>query len=353
MTEPEDSNRPISVAELLARNGTIGAPPVGGRRRRRRGNADAITVAELTGEIPVVGDDTEPEDAQKDGSGPDGSGRAAPVETPAERTDEQELPGPTGRTDLPKRETLTPAPDRDRTGQDRSAHRAPRRPAVADSDPDEMVPDPLDDGEDAFESPVDLADAPEIDYGPADFDDDADGPQERVEVAERRPWSRSTHDELFGGPTVADRDTPFDLDTDDVDDTDLEGDLGAEFDETDDETDLDEDLDENLDEEVVEDDTADVGAGEGSRLSAILRGALVVGQCLLAVAFGAGLFLGFDQLWRWNSIVTLVLSMLVILGLVAGVRVVRKTEDITSTMIAVVVGALVTFGPLALQLQAS
>src|SRR6185312_13426762 len=46
--------RPISVAELLARNGTIGAPPVGGRRRRRRGNSDSVTVAELTGEIPVV-----------------------------------------------------------------------------------------------------------------------------------------------------------------------------------------------------------------------------------------------------------------------------------------------------------
>ena len=57
MTGPEDSHsstRPISVAELLARNGTIGAPPVGGRRRRRRGNSDSITVAELTGEIPIV-----------------------------------------------------------------------------------------------------------------------------------------------------------------------------------------------------------------------------------------------------------------------------------------------------------
>ena len=35
MTGPEDSHsgtRPISVAELLAKNGTIGAPPVGGRR---------------------------------------------------------------------------------------------------------------------------------------------------------------------------------------------------------------------------------------------------------------------------------------------------------------------------------
>jgi len=44
----------------------------------------------------------------------------------------------------------------------------------------------------------------------------------------------------------------------------------------------------------------------------------------------------------------LVLSVLVILGLVVGVRVVRKTEDITSTLIAVAVGALVTLGPLAL-----
>ena len=56
MTRPEDSHggtRPISVAELLAKNGTIGAPPVGGRRRRRRGS-DSVSVAELTGEIPIV-----------------------------------------------------------------------------------------------------------------------------------------------------------------------------------------------------------------------------------------------------------------------------------------------------------
>ena len=59
MTGPHDNSdtRPISVAELLARNGTIGAPPVGGRRRRRRGNADAVTVAELTGEIPIIRDE--------------------------------------------------------------------------------------------------------------------------------------------------------------------------------------------------------------------------------------------------------------------------------------------------------
>jgi uncharacterized membrane protein YqjE len=75
---------------------------------------------------------------------------------------------------------------------------------------------------------------------------------------------------------------------------------------------------------------------------------MVVLQSILAVGFGAGLFIAFDQLWRWNNIVALVLSVLVILGLVVGVRVVRKTEDIGSTLIAVAVGALVTLGPLAL-----
>src|ERR1700761_8800328 len=59
MTGPNDTTRPISVAELLAKNGTIGAPAPA-RRRRRRGNSDAVTVAELTGEIPIITDDTDP-----------------------------------------------------------------------------------------------------------------------------------------------------------------------------------------------------------------------------------------------------------------------------------------------------
>jgi hypothetical protein len=99
----------------------------------------------------------------------------------------------------------------------------------------------------------------------------------------------------------------------------------------------------------------DVRPDEGESVEAdqphdgvFLRGVWVVAQCILAVAFGAGLFIAFDLLWKWNNIVALVLSVLVILGLVIGVRVVRKTEDIGSTLIAVAVGALVTLGPLAL-----
>ena len=72
-------------------------------------------------------------------------------------------------------------------------------------------------------------------------------------------------------------------------------------------------------------------------------------QSLLAVVFGAGLFIGFDQLWRWNNIVALALSALVIAALMIGVHVVRKTEDFLSILIAALVGILVTFGPLALQ----
>jgi hypothetical protein len=106
----------------------------------------------------------------------------------------------------------------------------------------------------------------------------------------------------------------------------------------------------DLGDDARADGTVDVSPGEKveSPGSTFLSGLWIVAQCVLAVAFGAGLFVAFDQLWKWNNIVALVLSVLVILGLVVGVRVVRKTEDIGSTLIAVAVGALVTLGPLAL-----
>ena len=100
--------------------------------------------------------------------------------------------------------------------------------------------------------------------------------------------------------------------------------------------------------DVIEAVEAPAPVARRGALSLIWHGVLATLQSLLAVVFGAGLFIAFDQLWRWNNIVALVLSVLVILGLVVAVRLVRKTEDITSTLIAVAVGALVTLGPLAL-----
>src|ERR1700742_1859407 len=344
MTGPEESHsstRPISVAELLARNGTIGAPPVGGRRRRRRGNSDSVTVAELTGEIPIV-------------SGP------AVEETETTRTtaavvDEPAAPSTNGVVDHDD-EVDTETVDEHEAAEDEyedvdddyadavadyAAHiqerevdddpvdffaPAPRRPrytagqrsfAPVGRGAEQMSPDPVDEDDDLFDSPIDLADEPETE----DEDTQAavgekDDEKDEKDKDELPSYLRSSAGTLFGGQTIADdlarrgaSPRPEDIDLEDEDE-----------------------------------DTATAS----SAMSSFLRGALIVGQCIIAVAFGAGLFIAFDQLWKWNNIVALVLSVLVILGLVVGVRVVRKTEDIGSTLIAVAVGALVTLGPLAL-----
>jgi len=343
MTGPEDSysnTRPISVAELLAKNGTIGAPPVGGRRRRRRGNSDSVTVAELTGEIPIVsGHDVdenettrtipavtdEPVSTNGVGSHVDeveldeAEAEAEPAEDEYqdEDVDDDEYAGAVA-------DYATHVEQRD-TGADLDDFFAPppRRPQYTPAQrqfgsvgrgAEQMSPDPVDEDDDLFDSPADLAEEPEIE------DEDTEASfDERVEDKdedELPSYLRSSAGTLFGGQTVADdlargtRPRPEDIDLEDDEDVEVE--------------------------------TAESG------MSSFLRAAWVVGQCIIAVAFGAGLFIAFDQLWKWNNIVALVLSVLVILGLVVGVRVVRKTEDIGSTLIAVAVGALVTLGPLAL-----
>jgi hypothetical protein len=375
MTGPEDSHsstRPISVAELLARNGTIGAPPVGGRRRRRRGNSDSVTVAELTGEIPILRehevhdvDETEatrtipvvadePVAASTNGvvDHVDGVETESVDGVETESVDDVEVE-PASETESVDDVEVEPASETESVDEDvdddyvdedvdddyadavadYAAHieqrdtdddpvdffaPPPRRPkyspgqrrfAPAVHGAEQMSPDPVDEDDDLFDSPVDLADEPEIE------DEDTEAALEEKDNDEPPSYLRSTAGTLFGGQTVADdlarRGAPPRA----------------------------EDID-------LEDDEETVAAPSG--MSSFLRGAWVVGQCIIAVAFGAGLFVAFDQLWKWNNIVALVLSVLVILGLVVGVRVVRKTEDIGSTLIAVAVGALVTLGPLAL-----
>jgi hypothetical protein len=181
-----------------------------------------------------------------------------------------------------------------------------------------MSPDPVD-VDDANDAASDLTRPAMVAATAPDTEDDADA---------LPSYLRSSAGPLFGGDTVAD-DIARRGGAARVDDFEF-GDVDLEHDELD------------------EHDEHDLEYDDESTMSSFARGALVVGQCILAVLFGAGLFIAFDQLWKWNNIVALVLSVLVILGLVVGVRVVRKTEDIGSTLIAVAVGALVTLGPLAL-----
>src|SRR6476620_5885596 len=361
MTGPEDSHsstRPISVAEMMARNGTIGAPPVGGRRRRRRGNSDSVTVAELTGEIPILRehevhdvDETEatrtipvfadePVAASTNGvvDHVDGVETESVDGVETESADDVEVE-PASETESVDDVVAESYVDEDVDDDyadavaDYAAHieqrdtdddpvdffaPPPRRPksspgqrrlAPAVHGAEQMSPDPVDEDDDLFDSPVDLGDEPELE------DEDTEAALEEKDKDELPSYLRSAAGTLFGGQTVADelarrgaRPRPEDIDVEDDEDT----------------------------------------VAAPSRTSSFLRGVWVVGQCIIAVAFGAGLFVAFDQLWKWNNIVALVLSVLVILGLVVGVRVVRKTEDIGSTLIAVAVGALVTLGPLAL-----
>lgn len=344
MTGPEDSlaTRPISVAELLAKNGTIGAPPVGGRRRRRRGNSDAVTVAELTGEIPIVVDRVdEPEESPaeqpaetKEPTGPDDADAVSvvPAESDEAETGEVGEADGTDQTDDAEAQSEVPS---DAVTDAESDYRAHLEARDADPEPVEFKPstrrpqyqsalrDYRPSGTGAERMSPDFLDET------ADDDDDSTG--------EDRPTYLGS---LFGGQSGADDvdrrrgPGPEDIDLDDRDEHD-EPDDDAEPDET-------HDLDEHDEDES--------GTRPGG--STLVRGLWVVGQCIIAVAFGAGLFIAFDQLWKWNTIVALMLGVLVILGLAGGVRVVRKTEDIGSTLTAVAVGALVTFGPLAL-LQAS
>ncbi len=332
MTGPEDSHgstRPISVAELLAKNGTIGAPPVGGRRRRRRGDTDSVTVAELTGEIPIVGEhdvhdavtasqSAVVDDERVDAAGPvpstnGAAGHVDDVEVEAEPADEY-VDGDDDYADavadysayIEERDVdadpvdfFAPPPRRPQYTPDPRRYRAP-----AGQGAEQMSPDPVD-----YDEDLALVEPQEIE------DEDTEAAVGEKDRDQLPSYLRSTAGPLFGGQTVADdlarrgaSPAPEDIDLGDDEDT----------------------------------------AAAPSGMSSFMRAAWVVGQCILAVAFGAGLFVAFDQLWKWNNIVALVLSVLVILGLVVGVRVVRKTEDIGSTLIAVAVGALVTLGPLAL-----
>jgi hypothetical protein len=313
----QDGARPITVAELLARNGTIGAPPVGGhRRRRRRGNDRAVTVAELTGEIPVIADQAaeepvvvvvEDDTVEEPVVVVEDEAVEEPVvvveDEAVEETvdvDYADYPDYTGQSDFtaPAAEVESappfssdPLPRRERAPELDYDPRVLRRPSGAE----QMTFDPVDDS-------VDLASL---------IDEQAD------DAEELRSYLRSAQGALFSGETVADDLARRGLNAPD----DVAGLAGP---------------------------PAPRSRPREARLTSLRHGSVAVLQSVLAVVLGAGLFIAFDQLWRWNNIVALVLSVLVILGLVVAVRLVRKTEDIGSTLIAVAVGAFITLGPLAL-----
>ncbi|MGA9873546.1 MAG: hypothetical protein WBQ44_20690, partial [Rhodococcus sp. (in: high G+C Gram-positive bacteria)] len=98
---------------------------------------------------------------------------------------------------------------------------------------------------------------------------------------------------------------------------------------------------------------AAVADGRASKKDAAKQWLSLLGQGIVAVVVGALLFKGFERLWDVLPWVALILAVLVIVGLVAVVRILRRTDDMISMVIAIAVGVFVTLGPLAFQLSTS
>ena len=413
MSGSEDSTRPISVAELLARNGTIGAPPVGGHRRRRRRNSETVSVAELTGEIPVVRDEAPAAEVAEVevAEAPEVVETDLPV-AEAEADAVAEAEAGSAEAEEQTAETVVVYPDVTESAE-AVIHEATEGEVLDQATEDEVLDQATEDevlDEVATEDEVvdevgtevevvdevatevevvdEVADEVEVVDEVADeavLDAVADEAvlEEVVEQVEVAPAAErvETPPPLSRAP-VPSRRRGLQRSYDPRPARRVSGAEQMAFDPVDQSVDLAELVDEHTGdteeirsylrspggplfsgESVVDDlarrgveaeaaDVSEAGAVPPARprgvLSLLGLGVIAVLQSLLAVMFGAGLFIAFDQLWRWNNIVALALSVLVILSLVVAVRVVRRTEDIASTLIAVAVGALVTLGPLAL-----
>jgi hypothetical protein len=105
----------------------------------------------------------------------------------------------------------------------------------------------------------------------------------------------------------------------------------------------DEDLDE-LDD--LDDDDLD----EDRKRSPVVEWLVMLGQLAAGVIGGAGVWLGFNWLWGFLPAAALVVALIVTTGLVLIVRKIRKAEDLQTTVLAVLVGLVVTVSPAALLL---
>lgn len=406
MTDSDDTQRPVSVAELLARNGAADGK-ISGHRRRMRGNADAIPVAELTGEIPVI----------RDKKGGRARPNPAPNPTPETSTTPEtpKTPEPGARSYLRSNEDAL-------FGGDSMADEAARRGTTASSTPAQPssmasplrsifppTPTPVARPGEPRKS-IDFNDAtgvisPVTKEPPASEPEPAPKPAavapaapaappapavpvppvsrpepveaepepepEAVARPEPEPEPETHEDEHIETPGYSEREeddeyghvpavewTSHDAEQD-VEDDEFEGEEN------------DYQLEHELQELIgahrspaepeasqladVEADTdkpdAETKADRREKIKTYLRGSWIAAQYLLAAAAGAGLFFGFRELWSWNQGIALVLGVLFIAILVASLWVIRKTVDLASILIAIVVGALIAFGPLVLMLQ--
>jgi hypothetical protein len=377
--------RPISVAELLARSG--GQPGASGRRRRHRPDgSNTVSVQELTGEIPVIRDD-----------------QPAPGSTTAEVDDAGELPG-TGASEAGV-ETDAPASTAEVDGAEGVA--AEEVPAAGEA------AGPAEQG--TLEAPAEVTDADvdaeatestETETEAAIVEDgrgegtDVDGaadvgaaepeptgtvepaaavgePEDDHGDAERPVQAWSQWDGQVTGMATADFSTstireraeregavaPESVGTApdtralslaqvgraaaDAEDQhpDLEH-TGAEYD------DLDQPgADQPSADRPVAGRTRDADAAARPEHGGVRSWFALLAEVAVGLAAGAGLFYGFLKLWQWGGgLPTLgfatVLAFVVIIAIVTFTHYLRKTTDYLTLGLALLVGLVVTFVPL-------
>jgi hypothetical protein len=105
-----------------------------------------------------------------------------------------------------------------------------------------------------------------------------------------------------------------------------------------------------LDELDDELDDLDDDLDEDRKRSPVVEWLVMLGQLALGVIGGAGVWLGFNWLWGFLPAAALVVALVVTTGLVLIVRKIRKAEDLQTTVLAVLVGLVVTVSPAALLL---
>lgn len=90
------------------------------------------------------------------------------------------------------------------------------------------------------------------------------------------------------------------------------------------------------------------GTGKDERPSPVREWLVLVGETIVGLAVGVGLFWGFTELWKWNVYFALILAIVVIFAMVTFSQLVRHRRDLPTTLLALGVGLVVTIGPLVL-----
>jgi hypothetical protein len=86
------------------------------------------------------------------------------------------------------------------------------------------------------------------------------------------------------------------------------------------------------------------------RPSGVVTWLLLIGQLVVGAIVGAALWIGFRYLWLNFPVVALAAAVVATAGLVLLVRAIRRSDDLQTTMLAVLVGLVVTISPAVLLL---